>query len=93
MPQEICMHCLVSGIVQGVSYRYHTRKQALHLGVSGWVRNLSDGRVEVLVSGETKAVEQLCVWLHQGPAMAQVTTVECKKVHNPRLLAPGFTII
>lgn len=85
------MHCLVSGYVQGVSFRYHTRQQALNLGVSGWARNLSDGRVEVLAYGEAKAVESLCAWLHKGPAAAEVSAVQCHKVDNPQYM-DGFGI-
>jgi len=93
MSQEICMHCLVSGLVQGVSFRYYTRAQAINLGVSGWVRNLRDGRVEVLACGEAKAVERLCVWLHKGPSMAEVAEVKCQKMKNPQPLENTFNIL
>ena len=88
---KICMHCFVSGHVQGVAFRYYTRQQAQHLNVSGWARNLIDGRVEVLAYGEARAVESLCVWLHQGPPLAHVTEVKCQKIDNPEF-PEGFSI-
>jgi len=69
-------HLWVRGRVQGVWYRGACAEQARTLGVSGWARNLSDGRVEVVAEGEADAVEQLVKWCHQGPPPAQVTGVE-----------------
>lgn len=69
--------CLVSGRVQGVSFRYWTRETAVRLGLRGWVRNLPDGRVEVLAQGEGQAMERLQLALHDGPPMSQVQDVEC----------------
>jgi len=77
---KICKRCFVSGVVQGVSFRYYTRREALNLGLSGWAHNLRDGRVDVLACGEKAAVEELCRWLSQGPALAQVTHVDCRIV-------------
>lgn len=73
----ICVICLVSGRVQGVAFRAATRRQALALGVTGWARNLPDGRVEVLACGEAEQVEKLCGWLWRGPPLAYVTDVVC----------------
>jgi acylphosphatase len=82
MDNEICRHCFVSGRVQGVSFRYYTLQQAQRLGISGWARNLADGRVEVLACGSAKAVESLHAWLHEGPSLAYVTEVQCQtKTH------------
>jgi len=77
---QLCLHCFVSGRVQGVSFRYYVRQEALRLGVNGWARNLLDGRVEAMLCGEAKAVESLCLWLHHGPILARVTEVQCEKV-------------
>lgn len=73
-----CERCLVSGRVQGVWYRAGTREQARNLGLSGYARNLADGRVEVLACGDPQAVEQLKRWLWEGPPAAQVSGVECE---------------
>lgn len=72
------MHCFVSGRVQGVSFRYYTYREATRLGIVGWVRNLTDGRVEVLACGNPDAMEQLKQWLHHGPPAAQVDNVDCQ---------------
>jgi acylphosphatase len=77
---KICMRCYVSGMVQGVWYRAATRKKALSLGVNGYARNLSDGRVEVLACGEEKAVTALREWLWEGPPHAHVTDVQSETV-------------
>ena len=64
------------GRVQGVWYRSSTQKQAWHLGLKGWVRNLPDGTVEVHAEGEAADLEQLFNWMYQGPPLAKVTKVE-----------------
>jgi acylphosphatase len=72
---KVCLHCYVSGKVQGVFYRDGTRRKATELGVTGWVRNLSDGRVEVMLCGELEKVEEIREWLWDGPPDANVTDV------------------
>ena len=74
----ICVKCLVSGRVQGVFFRASTREQALSLGITGYARNLPDGRVEVMACGERDAVDQLRAWLTRGPSAARVTGVACE---------------
>jgi len=66
----------ISGRVQGVFFRESTRRQAVQLKLSGGVRNLGDGRVEVQVSGEEKDIESLIKWLKTGPKYAKVSTIE-----------------
>lgn len=66
---------LVSGRVQGVFYRASTREQAMALGLSGYAKNLPDGRVEVVASGEASAIDALERWLWRGPSAAKVTEV------------------
>ncbi|MGP7733662.1 acylphosphatase [Oceanimonas smirnovii] len=66
----------VSGRVQGVSFRYYTQCEAERLGVSGYARNLPDGRVEVLAEGQAPAVRQLTAWLRKGPDSANVAGLE-----------------
>lgn len=66
---------LVSGRVQGVFFRASTRDEALRLKLSGYARNLADGRVEVLAQGEGSAVDSLQRWLQLGPPLARVAEV------------------
>ena len=67
---------LVRGWVQGVGFRYATVRTARRLGLVGWVRNLPDGRVEVVAEGDSEAVEELAAWLRRGPSTARVEGVE-----------------
>ncbi len=76
----ICVRCIISGRVQGVFFRASTRFQAESLGITGYARNLSDGRVEVLACGEVGAVNQLKAWLTQGPDGARVSGVASEVV-------------
>ncbi len=71
-----CIHCCVSGLVQGVFFRAATREQARRLGVTGWVRNLPDGRVEVLACGDRDRLDALLEWLREGPPHASVSAVD-----------------
>jgi acylphosphatase len=73
-----CIHCLVSGRVQGVFFRASTRDQAMSLGLNGRVRNLPDGRVAVTACGPQASLEQLQFWLWQGPPQAEVSGVQCE---------------
>jgi acylphosphatase len=70
------VHLLVTGIVQGVSFRYYTLQQAVRCGVSGWVRNLPDGRVEAVAEGDEAGVDRLIEWCREGPRSARVEQVE-----------------
>lgn len=76
---RIRRHLWISGRVQGVCFRYYTRRTALANRVVGWVRNLPDGRVEALFEGEKAAVEATVAWCHQGPETARVNQVEIKE--------------
>ena len=84
----VCVRCYVSGRVQGVWYRACTRRKALELGITGYARNLPDGRVEVLACGEETAVTALREWLWEGPPRAQVTDVTWQTAPVPELF--GF---
>jgi len=74
--EHVRLHAVVSGIVQGVNFRYYTNRQAEALGVAGWVANRWDGTVEVVAEGARPAVQSLLDWLHQGPPSATVIGVE-----------------
>jgi acylphosphatase len=75
MTALVARRCFVSGLVQGVFFRASTRQQANELGISGYARNLPDGRVEVLIVGQAPAAARLMEWLHRGPPAARVTEV------------------
>ena len=66
----------VSGRVQGVFFRYETQDEAVKHEVSGWVRNLQDGRVEAVFEGEKETVDKLIEFCKRGPTGARVTNVE-----------------
>jgi acylphosphatase len=74
VPQER-LHAVVRGNVQGVGFRYYTQEAASSLGLTGWVRNLRDGAVEVTAEGPRAALERLLEFLHRGPAAARVSEV------------------
>jgi acylphosphatase len=67
---------LVSGRVQGVGFRYFVQEAAMVEGLSGWVRNLPSGTVEVLAEGDAEALERFARKLARGPSMARVDNVE-----------------
>ncbi|WP_207062026.1 acylphosphatase [Motiliproteus sp. SC1-56] len=85
------LHAWVSGRVQGVWFRQSTKEQADGNGVDGWVRNLPDGRVEVMMSGDANAVRLLEAWLSQGPPLANVADVEVEEV-EPDPALQGFEV-
>jgi acylphosphatase len=68
-------HVFVTGRVQGVFFRHNTKQQAQMQGIKGWVRNLSDGRVEAVFEGEENAVKALVDFSSKGPVGAQVSDV------------------
>jgi len=70
---------VVSGRVQGVCFRYATEDEACRLGVSGWVRNLPDGRVEGVFEGEEEAVEGMIAFCRTGPPAARVDGVKVRR--------------
>jgi len=72
---SLCRRFLVTGRVQGVFYRASTQDTARRLGLTGWVRNLENGSVELLACGEDEKLQELERWLWQGPPHAQVTQV------------------
>ncbi|MGB9667756.1 MAG: acylphosphatase [Thermosulfidibacteraceae bacterium] len=72
------VHLLISGKVQGVYYRANACEVAKRLGITGWVRNLPDGRVEVVAEGEEDVLKNFIAWCWEGPPLARVENVEEK---------------
>ena len=66
---------VISGIVQGVGFRYSMMAQARLLGVTGWVRNRRDGNVEAMIAGNAGQIEEMLAWSRRGPAGAEVERV------------------
>ena len=76
MNESVQAHVRISGTVQGVYFRVSTQEKAQQLGVTGWVKNNDDGRVEAVFEGEREAVDALLDWCAEGPANAVVASVE-----------------
>jgi acylphosphatase len=81
----------ISGKVQGVFYRQSTREKARELGITGIVKNLPDGTVQITATGESYLLEQLVTWCRQGPPKASVDSVEVKE--TALQMFTGFTIL
>jgi acylphosphatase len=77
--KRVRIHAFVSGLVQGVNFRYYTKKFAEGLGIGGWVRNLNDGRVEVLAEGSEVRIKHFLDFLRKGPPGSKVINVEVKE--------------
>lgn len=73
---KVRAHILISGHVQGVFFRDTTRRKAEELRVVGFVRNLPDGKVEMILEGEKSAIENMIEWARQGPDSARVENIE-----------------
>ncbi len=70
------LHAIIHGRVQGVNFRYYTMQEANSLGLTGWVRNLRSGQVEVLAEGRRPALDRLHGFLQRGPSSARVNRVD-----------------
>lgn len=77
-PIQSRLHAIVQGRVQGVSFRYYTQRRARELGLTGYVRNLWDGTVEVVAEGRRSELDQLLAFLQVGPRAAFVTQVDVR---------------
>lgn len=77
-PDTARLHAVVNGRVQGVSFRYYTQRRAVELGLTGYVRNLWDGTVEVVAEGNRVSADELVAYLHVGPRAALVTQVDVR---------------
>ncbi len=74
----------IQGRVQGVGFRYYTEREAIRLGITGWVRNCVDGSVEALICGEEQQTQAMLAWLKHGPPSADVSHVAME----PTAVAP-----
>jgi acylphosphatase len=90
MSSESCIRLIVLGRVQGVGFRYAAREAASECGVSGWVRNLPDGSVEIVAEGTPDAVGRMRAWAERGPRHAVVERV-LEEAQAPKNLR-GFEI-
>ena len=79
MVQEIRVHIYASGLVQGVFFRDNTRQKAQELGVFGWIKNLPDGKVEIIVEGEKKKVKELIEWIKEGPGLVRIDNLDLEE--------------
>lgn len=77
------LHLYIVGRVQGVGYRMSTEIEAKQLGLTGWVRNLSDGRVEIMAQGKKEKLQAFEAWCHQGPPLACVDHVVANWIDQP----------
>lgn len=75
---------VVSGRVQGVGFRWYVARAARELGVTGWVKNLADGRVEVYAAGARERLDELAAYIAQGPPRADVRGYEEKEASLER---------
>lgn len=85
------IHALVSGYVQGVNFRYYAVHQAKALGLHGFVKNLLDGRVEVVAQGNKEQLERMVEWLNHGPASASIEDVQVEWSETKKKFK-GFSI-
>ncbi|MDP2974278.1 MAG: acylphosphatase, partial [Candidatus Diapherotrites archaeon] len=84
------IHAFVSGCVQGVNFRYYTARQAKAIGLHGFVKNLMDGKVEVVAQGSREQLERMVEWLNHGPASASVGDVQVEWSETKKKLK-GFS--
>jgi acylphosphatase len=85
--EQIARRYFVSGIVQGVGFRYFTQDEAERLQLAGFVRNLRDGRVEVYAIGSAEKLRRFCALLERGPRGAMVQNV----IEHPAEIDPQFS--
>jgi acylphosphatase len=91
-PDHVTVHAIISGRVQGVSFRANLRHRAVELNVAGWTRNLPEGNVEALLQGSKKDVDALLEWCRLGPKLARVDSVREERFETPTIYR-GFSIL
>ncbi|MCX6664863.1 MAG: acylphosphatase [Euryarchaeota archaeon] len=72
------VHVRISGKVQGVFFRAHTKQKAEQIGITGWVKNTSDGKVEAVFEGEEPCIQEMLNWCRHGPSHALVEKVDIR---------------
>ncbi|MFC1595992.1 acylphosphatase [Candidatus Margulisiibacteriota bacterium] len=72
-------HIIITGLVQGVCFRMYTQREAEYRGVTGWVKNNIDGKLEAVFEGEKDAVDRVVTWCRQGPPSAMVQDIEIRE--------------
>ena len=87
--KQLSVHLVISGRVQGVWYRAWFMEKAINLGLSGWIRNLNDGRVETVVSGIREHIEEIKKISWSGPPLAKVTSVDVS-AYKGKDIGTGF---
>jgi acylphosphatase len=93
VPDELsARRFFVSGVVQGVGYRFFAQRSARRLGVAGYARNLRDGRVEVFAVGDERILEDFRTELRRGPAAASVSHVEVEQADVDQRFSVEFSI-
>lgn len=90
--EKQCSKFIVSGHVQGVGFRYHTSHQGLKLGLTGYAKNLNNGDVEVVACGAPERLEELYLWLQEGPKTASVRQLR-RLSSDTDYDYPGFEIL
>lgn len=85
------VHVIVEGRVQGVFFRDYTLRQARNLKLKGWAKNLTDGSVEIIISGSEQHVDAMIDWLHEGSPLAVVSSVNVEEILPTEKLT-GFEI-
>ena len=78
----------IQGRVQGVGFRYYTEREAIRLGITGWVRNCVDGSVEAFVCGEEDSIQAMLAWLKHGPSPADVSAVYIEEMQTEETSIP-----
>lgn len=84
---------IIEGRVQGVGYRASLAKEAMALGLYGWVRNCRDGSVEAYVDGDVQGIEAIVFWAKHGPPAAQVSNVTVENFKNQTSSDGTFMIL
>jgi len=74
--EKVRTHIFISGRVQGVFFRQFIQEKTQELGLFGWVKNLDDGRVEIVIEGDKEKIEKILIYLKKGPLLAKVENIE-----------------